>query len=584
MAEERVQRRLAAILAADVVGYSRLMAENETATLNALKVMRAELIDPTIAEHRGRIVKLMGDGTLVEFASVVDAVECAVTIQRRIFEQSAELADDGRITFRIGINLGDVLIEGDDIYGDGVNVAARLESLAEPGGVCISGTVFDQVKDKLELDFEDLGPQTVKNIAQPIRAYQAVVRNAPDQSSENAAIVQKPAVAVLPFDNLSGDPEQEYFSDGLSEDIITLLSAWRSFPVVARNSSFAFKGQSQDARQIGTDLSARYIIEGSVRKSGNRVRVTAQLIDAETGHHLWADKLDGTLHDIFEIQDEITRRIVSSVEPEMEEAERNKAATKRSSSLSAWDYYLRGRAHLHRITPQDNTEARAMFEKAIELDPHYSDAYAGLAFTYIYDMVLEIFEDRSACEKRALDNARRAVELDDSSSIAHLSLGSAYIYMNQHDLSIAETRTAVELNPSNVFARLALGNRLDIVGNAEEGVPLLENSLELNPRDPHSHIYFGQIARAYINAREYEKALEWLRDAVRRKPDYPHTYHLLTICLGHLGRTSEAQEAARHCEHLHPGFIEKRMYWNIYAEPAANEHLTEGLRKAGVID
>ena len=235
MAEERVQRRLAAILAADVVGYSRLMAENETVTLNALKEMRAELIDPTIAEHRGRIVKLMGDGTLVEFASVVDAVECAVTIQRRIFEQSAELADDGRITFRIGINLGDVLIEGDDIYGDGVNVATRLESLAEPGGVCISGTVFDQVKDKLELDFDDLGPQTVKNIAQPIRAYQAGVRNAPDQSSENAAIVQKPAVAVLPFDNLSGDPEQEYFSDGLSEDIITLLSAWRS-PVQSTSS------------------------------------------------------------------------------------------------------------------------------------------------------------------------------------------------------------------------------------------------------------------------------------------------------------------------------------------------------------
>ena len=406
----------------------------------------------------------------------------------------------------------------------------------------------------------------------------------PPASGFAAQTAGRPAVAVLPFANLSGDPAQDYFSDGLSEDIITLLSAWRSFPVVARNSSFAYKGRSQDVRQIAAALAARYVIEGSVRKSGNAVRVTAQLIDAETGHHLWAERFDGTLDDIFEIQDDITRRIVGSVEPQMERAERSKAATKRAANLSAWDCYLRGRELLYKITPTDNAQARAMFERAIELDPQYGDAYAGLSYTYQRDILLEIVDDRQAWVQKALETARRAVALAPESSAAHFSLSGAYIWADEHELAIAETRTAVELNPSNVHATLALGNRLDIVGQSDEGVPLLERALELNPRDPQSHIYFAQLARAYINARDYEKALTCLRESIRRKPDYPHTYHVLAICLGHLGRIDEARAAARQCDDLHPGFMQKRAYWNIYVDPSANQHLADGLRAAGLVD
>jgi len=413
-----VSRRLAAIFAADMVGYSRLMGLDEEGTIARHKVHRRELIDPKISEYDGRIVKLMGDGMLVEFVSAVDAVLCAIDVQKAMSERETEVPDSQRIVYRIGVNLGDIIIDGEDIMGDGVNIAARLEAQAEPGGICISGKVFHEVANKVKLDFADLGELKIKNIAQPVRAYRAVLANTPAITDQVALTDDKPGVAVLPFDNLSQDPEQQYFSDGLSEDILTLLSAWRSFPVVSRNSSFAFRGQSRDVRQIAKDLSARYVIEGSVRKSDNRVRVTAQLIDADTGHHIWAEKFDGALDDVFEIQDEITRQIVSSVEPEMEAAERNKAATKRPSNLSAWDYYLQGRSLLHMFTSQDNVEARSLFEKAIELDPLYSDAHAGLSLSFQRDILLEAAEDRAAVEQRALETGRRAVALDDGSSLA----------------------------------------------------------------------------------------------------------------------------------------------------------------------
>lgn len=387
---------------------------------------------------------------------------------------------------------------------------------------------------------------------------------------------------MLPFDNLSGDADQDYFSDGLSEDIITLLSAWRCFPVIARNSSFAFKKRSRDIRAIARELAARYVIEGSVRKFGNRVRVTAQLIDAESGHHIWAKKFDCALQDIFDVQDEITQEIVGSVEPEMERAELRKATTARAASLSAWDLFLQGRELLHRLTPDENARARALFERATELDPYYSDAFAGLSLTYQRDILFDVAEDRAAWETKALASARRAVALDNESAYAHYALGSAHIWANQHAASIAETRMAVQLNPSNTVAWLALANRLDIVGD-KEGMPLLEKTLQRNPRDPHNHIYYGQLGRAYINARDYEKALACLREAVRLNPDYANTYHVLAICLGHLGRIDEAREAARRCDALRPGFMARRAHWNVYLDEAANRHLTEGLRKAGLV-
>ncbi len=583
MKEAPLNRRLAAVMAADVAGYTRLMGENEEETLAALVTHMDELITPEITGNQGRIVKTTGDGLLAEFSSVLNAVRCALEIQERMIERNSEVPAERQINFRIGINLGDIIIHGDDIFGDGVNLAARLEAFTKPGSVCISEKVFEELSNKLKVAFHDLGEQTFKNISAPVRVYGVTRDTSPDPVGSTRSLEDKPAVAVLPFENRSKDAEQEYFSDGLSEDIITLLAAWRSFPVVARNSSFAFKGQAIDVREVAKALSARYVIEGSVRKSGTQVRVTTQLIDAETGHHLWARKFDGSLDDIFEIQDQITRQIVSAIEPEMEQAERNRSRTKRSDNLSAWDYYLRARAELHKITPQATKEARSLFEKAIQLDPAYSDAFGGLSMTYQRDIMLEVAQDRPLWEEEAIRNAKRAVELDFESSLAHYTLSGAYIWANKHDLSIPEIRLAAELNPSNVPAQLALGNRLDIVGNAAEGIPLLEKSLDLHPRDPHSHIYFAQLARAYINAREYEKARACLRESIARNPDYPHSYHILAICLGHLGEHEEANKAAQKCNLLHPGFIEKRAKWNIYTDPEANEHLTEGLRKAGVV-
>jgi adenylate cyclase len=582
MAEARVERRLAAILAADVAGYSRLMGNDEEGTLAALKACRRELIDPKLAEHRGRIVKTTGDGALVEFASAVDAARCAIEIQRAMAERNTAIPEDRRIEFRIGINVGDVIIDEGDIYGDGVNIAARVESLASPGAICLSENAYKQIQGKLALDVSDMGEQQLKNIAQPVRVYGVRLDGAPERPA--LVLLDKPSIAVLPFQNMSGDPEQEYFADGMVEDIITLLSAWRIFPVISRNSSFAFKKQSRDIRMIARELAAAYIIEGSVQKSSNRVRVTAQLINAESGHHLWARKFDRALDDVFAMQDEITRQIVISVEPEMEKAELRKSETKRSTSLDAWNYFLRGRAFLHLLTPEDIVRARAMFERAVEIDPKYSEAWAGLSWTYQRDILFDVVEDRSAWEGKALEAARRAVALDTGSSFAHLALSGAFMWSNQHEQSITETRMAVELNPSNVPAWLALGNRLDIVGEHEEGIAILEKSLQLNPHDPHNHIYYAQLGRAYINACKYEAALRYLRESIRLKPDYANTYHILAICLGHLDRLDEAKAAAQRCEQLRPGLMKRRAHWNIYLDPEANKNLTEGLRKAGLVE
>jgi adenylate cyclase len=569
-----------------MVGYSRRMSRDEEGTAALVRRLRAEVFDPAIADHDGRLVKFMGDGFLAEFASAVEAVRAALAIQDGIGAR-ADSGDDP-VAFRVGVNLGDIVIDGDDLVGEGVNIAARLEGLATPGAVCISSKVYDEVRNKIDVAFQDLGDQTVKNIDTPIRAYLVRARQgetaSPPVAAADAFPAEKPAVAVLPFVNRSGDPEQEYFSDGLSEDIITLLSAWRSFPVIARNSSFAFKGQSVDVRSIARDLGARYVIEGSVRKAGNRVRVTAQLIDAESGHQIWADRFDRSLDDIFEIQDEITRGIVSVVEPEMERAERTRALATRASNLTAWDLYLQGRELLHKVTEADNAAARQLFEQAIALDPGYSDAWAGLSYTYQREVLLEVAEDRRQAVTRSLETARKAVTLDGDSSIAHFALAGAYIWDNQHQSSIAETRIAAELNPSNGHAWLALGNRLDIVGQPDEGLPLLEKSLQLHRRDPHRYIYFGQLARAYIVAGAYDKALDCLNTAIRTREDHPHTWHLMAICLGHMGRAEEARAAAAKCEALHPGFIAKRAHWNIYVDPASNAHLTDGLRKVGLVD
>ena len=376
-------RRLAAILAADVAGYSRLMGADEEGTLARLKASRAALIDPTIAEHKGRIVKTTGDGLLVEFASVVDAMRCATEWQRGMAERNAEEATDVRITWRVGVNLGDVIIDDDDIHGDGVNIAARLEAMAEPGGICVSGTVRDHIGERLDLALDDMGEQTLKNIAQPIHVFRVLAEKKPMPEPAALPLPDKPSIAVLPFQNMSGDPEQEYFADGMVEEIITALSKIRWFFVIARNSTFTYKGHAVDVKQVGRELGVRYVLEGSVRKSGNRIRVTAQLVEAATGNHVWAERYDRDLADIFAVQDEITERVVAAIEPELYAAEYTRSQSKPPDSLDAWECVIRALSLIGQGTRDENTEAEALCRRAIALAPGYGRAHSLLAWVLL---------------------------------------------------------------------------------------------------------------------------------------------------------------------------------------------------------
>ena len=435
MASPGVKRRLAAILCADVVGYSRLMGADEAGTLAALKAHREQLIDPIIAAHNGRIVKLMGDGTLVEFASVVDAVQCAVEIQQDLAERNASTPADRQIQLRLGINVGDVIVEGGDIYGDGVNIAARLQELAEPGGVCATGEVIRQLRGKLGVPLNDDGERNVKNIATPVEVWRWAPATGDGQGEPaggadvSPPLPEKPSIAVLPFSNMSGDQEQEYFSDGVTEDIITALSRVRWFFVIARNSAFAYKGVSPDVRQVARDLGVRYVLEGSMRKAANRVRVSAQLIDGLSGNHVWAKRYDHELEDTFAVQDEITETIVGEIEPELGKAERQRARSKKPENMDAWDVHQRGLFHLYRFTKVDTAEARRLVERAIKEAASLGAAYSGLAETYYYDAVYGFAASPEDCRALALSPARRGVELDDEDAAAHCTLGRTYLYL-----------------------------------------------------------------------------------------------------------------------------------------------------------
>jgi adenylate cyclase len=581
-----MERRLAAILAADVAGYTRLMGKDEAGTLQRLTALREGVLEPLIAEHTGRIVKLMGDGLLVEFASIVDAVGCAVAWQTAVDGHEAERHEDDRLTFRIGVNLGDVIVEGDDIHGDGVNIAARLEGLAEPGGIYLSGDAYRQVRGKIEAEFEDLGERKVKNVAEPLRVYRIAIKGLSPALTPAAStplpLPDKPSIAVLPFTNMSGDPEQEYFSDGLTEDIITALAAWRSFPVIARNSAFVYKGRAVNAKLIGRELGARYILEGSVRKTGNRVRITAQLIDASTGHHVWAERLDRDLEDVFQLQDELTLRIATTVEPQLRQVEHKRLISKTTNDLNAWDCYLRGMSYLHQMTKEGNVSARRMFERAVELDSTYGEAFAALAHSHLRDILLECTESREDSLAEAFAAARRAVALGEASAYAHSILSQAYLWRNEHRLAVAEAERAVELNPYDADLLGSLGNRLDLAGDGETGIAMMEEAQRLYPQNPMIHMSMAYLARAYLSARQYERSVEVAQKAVDRQPDSPHAHYILAMGLGHLGRRDEARAALDACERLHPGFANKRADWQPYPEPAKNKHLRNGLRKAGL--
>jgi len=517
-----LERRLAAILAADVVGYSRLMGEDEAGTLARLKALRKELVQPKITERRGRTVKLMGDGLLAEFPSVVEAVQCAVDIQREVAEREPDISDERRIWLRMGVNLGDIIVEGSDIYGDGVNVAARLEALAEPGGVCVSGTVFDHVKGKIGLDFSDLGEQQVKNIGQPVRVY-GIPLDSWAEASDGAATIagrpvglelpDKPSIAVLPFTNMSGDPEQEYFSDGITEDIITELSRFPELFVIARNSAFVFKGEATDIKDTANKLGVRYVVEGSVRKAGKRVRITAQLIDAEAGGHIWADRYDRELDDIFEVQDDVVRAIVTVLPGRIADANIEQSRRIPTENLSALDYLMRGNS-LASKRGHNHERAIAAYQKAIELDPKCAAAYAGIAFTEakkIWD--LSTSDDDPI--GRAYDNAQKALAIDDNDYRAHGVMGLIYFERGEHKPARKHLERALKLNPNSTQIMGYWTLFLTYSGEPERAIETHDYAARLDPYNIEM-LDSEVLAEAYFMLKQYKKSIAVLETMLDR--------------------------------------------------------------------
>jgi adenylate cyclase len=583
MAEARVERRLAAILAADVAGYSRLMGADEEGTLAALKACRRELIDPKIAGHRGRIVKTTGDGALVEFASAVDAVRCAIEIQRAMAERNSAIPEDRRIEFRIGINVGDIIIDGGDIYGDGVNIAARLENLAEPGGICVSGRVQEDVRGKLDVGFEDAGEQQLKNITRPVRVYRIQPGGTPVLERSTLALPNKPSIAVLPFQNMSSDPEQEYFCYGIVEEIITALSRIRWLFVIARNSSFIYKGKAVDVKQVGRELGVRYVLEGSVRKGGGRIRITAQLIDAPTGSHLWADRYDRDLTDIFAVQDEITASVSTVIEPALGEAERQRVMHKSPANLDAWEAYQRGLWHFYKYRADENKIAQTFFHRAIEIDTNFAPGHYSFALAQSHDVWLYSALSWVEVTGRGLEQAQIAVALDDKDSMAHAILSFMQQLRGEWESAIAEGRAAISLNPNSVWSMMAIGVALGWGGYQKEGIDYLRRAMRASPHDPMIWFwtFWTGIFQYFLG--EYEAAVDSMRAVIRVGAVLDaYATRWLATALAQLGRVTEAKAELDKAIVLSPvffdRFVRQRPPW---FRPEDYARAMEGLRKAG---
>jgi adenylate cyclase len=524
-------RRLAAILAADVAGYSLLMGADEDGTLQRLRDIRTELIDPVIATHHGRLVKTTGDGLLVEFGSVVDALRCANEVQRDMPERNATAPPDRRIEYRIGIHQGDVVVEDGDIFGDGVNIAARLEGLAEPGGICVSARVQEDAAEKLDLAFEDLGEQRLKNIARPVHAYRVRGSETPGRAIDSVvqpslSLPDKPSVAVLPFMNMSADPEQEFFADGIAEDVITALSRYPSLFVIARNSSFTYKGRAVDVKQIGRELGVRYVLEGSLRKSGNRIRVTAQLVEAESGKHVWAERYDRELADIFAMQDEITEAVTIAIAPAIADAERQRAMRKPPGSLDAWAAYQRGLWHLSKFSVDDNSLAERLFREAIDLDPTLPGAYVGLATAQSQACDFhrrDLSEIMSSIEALA----RRAVALDGADAEARSALSGILRARGDYEGALAEAEQALATAPNLALAHYNLAATLIFSGSPTAGLTVLQRSIRLDPHAPQSQVRLNVMALGLYLSREYAAAVETAKRAIRSYPNYANPYRWL---------------------------------------------------------
>ncbi len=581
MVATRAQRHLAAILVVDVVGYCRMMGADEADTFSQIKTLQGDVFGPKAEQFGGRIFKNTGDGALIEFPSAVDAVQCAIEIHKTLGQHNSKRPQDRHIELRIGVNLGDVLIDDDnDLFGDGINVAARLEGLAQPGSICISEDIYRLVHTKLNVNYEDIGKNTLKNIDEPVQAYLILpTRTSPEKPARSLPLSERPAVAVLPFENMSGDRDQEYFTDGLSEDIITALSRWRSLPVIARNSSFSYKGQSVRTQTIAQELGARYVLEGSVRKAGNRLRITAQLIDAVSGHHVWAEKFDRQIEDVFDVQDEITTRIAATIIPELELFENRRSAIKPTEDLSAWDFYLRGMETFYDETSQSTEVSLKMFQCAVDADPNYCDAWARLGWCYSKQIMHDTSNDPELSVRKGFEAARRAIALDDASALAHASLGMVHIWAGETELGLAAGKRALALNPNFAHVAMAVGNRLDLVGETLEGIAQMEQALTLNPRDPIRWRYMAYLARAYLSLRNYQRAAEWGKKAVMLRSDLPEALFRYAVCLAHLNQVDEARALLNQCSEIDPEYLINRVDWRPYPDEKRNLHIMDGLRR-----
>ena len=579
-----MERRLAAVFAADVAGYSRLIGVDEEGTLERLRAHRRELIDPKIAEHQGRIVKTTGDGVLVEFASPVKAVRCAIEVQHGMVDRNADVPREQRIEFRIGINLGDVVVEDGDIYGDGVNVAARLENLAEPGAVYISRAVRDFVDDHAEMTLEDLGEKPLKNIAKPVRVFRittpdrAVAVSAPVGSP---ALPHKPSIAVLPFANMSGDAEQEYFTDGMTEDLITDLSKISALFVIARNSSFAYKDRSVKVQEIGHDLGVRFVLEGSIRKAGNRVRITAQLIDAGSGGHLWAERFDRDLTDIFSTQDEVVEKIVGMLAVTLTRGEEQRLRRHGTGNVEAYESWLRARELLTRGTRESVAQSRVMYRRAIEIDLNFARPHAGLALAAISEYVSGWAPDPAQALDEAERWARRAVELSDQEPVSHLALGAVLLWRRDHEGALAESRRMMALDPNFAQGYSATGLALMYAGRAAEALEPIAMAMRLDPLYPSMVLHF--LAQANFSLGKYEIAAQQLVDRIARTPGTDASRMLLASCYGHLGRTEDARAAWVELLKVNPDFsLMQRARVLPYKDARDFQRIAEGLAKAGL--
>jgi adenylate cyclase len=587
MSEARVERRLAAILAVDVAGYSRLMGEDEEGTLAALRAVRRELVDSKIAEHRGRIVKTTGDGLLVEFASVVDAVRCAVEVQREMIARNAAAPAERRIEFRMGINVGDIIIEDGDIFGDGVNIAARLEALAEPGGICLSGAAHEQVRDRLDVAFDDLGEQQVKNITRPVRTYGVALGKSSRAAPPVAAplpLPDKPSLAVLPFQNMTGDAEQEYFVDGMVEEITTAIARLPWLFVIARNSAFTYKGKPVDVKQVAQELGVRYVLEGSVRKAGNRVRITGQLIDTTTGAHIWADRFDGALDDIFELQDRIASSVAGAIEPKLRQSEIERASRKPTANLTAYDLYLRALAQSYRYTEEGLAEAVVLARRALAIDPSYAPAAALIGWCRALQRVQGwgALSDEDIGEACRLARQALEAERDDAETIWQAAW-TLFFLAGEAALAAAALDRALALNPNAANAWSARGFIHAVRNQPEAAIEAIERARRLSPFDPLAFLYASNIAAAHLASRRFEQAIEWADRALHDQPRHVPAMRAKIVALAHLGHLDEARAELSRVFAIDPkltiaGF---RAYVH-FAAPEVLELFVTGLRLAGL--